>query len=126
MVFASAFSEAWMGLSGRLKSHMPGTRTFLVPFFELFGDLGIFCGRLAKAAFVPPFEGQEFIRQLDEIGTKSLPLVALAGAATGVVLSLELRSSLTLFGAKSLLPAVIMFSVIKESGPIITGLVVSG
>jgi phospholipid/cholesterol/gamma-HCH transport system permease protein len=126
MVFASAFSEAWMGLSGRLKSHMPGTRTLLVPFFEWFGDLGIFCGRLAKAAFVPPFEGQEFIRQLDEIGTKSLPLVALAGAATGVVLSLELQSSLTLFGAKSLLPAVIMFSVIKESGPIITGLVVSG
>jgi phospholipid/cholesterol/gamma-HCH transport system permease protein len=126
MTGTSAFSEVWMGLSGRLKKHMPGTRTLSITFFEWFGDLGIFCRRLARTAFDPPFEGREIIRQLDEIGTKSLPLVALAGAATGVVLSLELRNSLTLFGAKSLLPAVIMFSVIKESGPIITGLVVSG
>ena len=43
-------------------------------------------------------------RQLDEVGSKSLPLVALAGAATGVVLSLEMRDSLIRFGAKSLQP----------------------
>lgn len=41
----------------------------------------------------------------------SLPLVALAGAATGVVLSLEARYSLTRFGAKSLLPSAIVFSI---------------
>jgi phospholipid/cholesterol/gamma-HCH transport system permease protein len=52
--------------------------------------------------------------------------VALAGAATGVVLSLETRDSLVRFGAKSFLPAIIVFSMIKESGPVITGLVVSG
>src|SRR6202040_178407 len=59
-------------------------------------------------------------------GSKSLPLVALAGAATGVVLSLQTRDTLARFGAKSMLPAVIVFSIIKESGPIITGLIVSG
>src|SRR4029077_14999739 len=59
-------------------------------------------------------------------GSKSLPLVALAGAATGVVLSLETYDSLVRFGAKSLLPAVLVVSIIKESGPIITGLIVSG
>ena len=98
----------------------------LVAFFEWFGDLGLFCRRLAHAIFVPPFEGRELIRQMDNIGSKSLPLVALAGAATGVVLSLQTRESLTRFGAKSMLPAVIIFSLIKESGPIITALVVSG
>jgi phospholipid/cholesterol/gamma-HCH transport system permease protein len=55
-----------------------------------------------------------------------VPLVALAGAATGIVLSMEARFSLTRFGAKSLLPAAIVFSIIHETGPIITGLVVSG
>ena len=125
-MFASAFSAAYMSLSGRLKSHLPGTRSLVVTFFEWFGDLGIFCGRLARSAFVPPCEARELVRQLDEIGTKSLPLVALAGAATGAVLTLELRDSLTVFGAKSLLPAVIIISIVKESGPIITGLVVSG
>ena len=63
---------------------------------------------------------------MDAIGSKSLPLVALAGAATGVVLSLQTRETLTRFGAKSMLPAVIIFSIVKESGPVITGLIVSG
>ena len=94
--------------------------------FEWFGELGLFCARLAKAAMTPPYEWRELIRQCDAIGAMSLPLVALAGAATGVVLSLETRDSLVRFGAKSFLPAIIVFSMIKESGPVITGLVVSG
>ena len=53
----------------------------------------------------PPYEVRELIRQMDAIGSKSLPLAALAGAATGVVLSLQTRDSLTRFGAKSMLPA---------------------
>ena len=103
----------------------PGTKT-TVAFFEWFGDMGIFCGRLIAPFFVPPYEVREFIRQFDELGAKSLPLAALAGAATGVVLSLSTRDSLVRFGAGSLLPAVIVLSLIKESGPIITALVVSG
>jgi phospholipid/cholesterol/gamma-HCH transport system permease protein len=98
----------------------------IVNFFEWFGEFGSFCARLARTAFVPPYERQEFVRQLDEVGAKSLLLVALAGAATGVVLSLETRDSLLRFGAKPLLPAVIVISIIKESGPIITGLMASG
>ena len=93
---------------------------------EWVGDLGLFCWRVAKAIFTRPFEGAEFLRQLDAIGAKSLPLIALAGAATGAVLSLQTRDSLIRFGAKSLLPSVIVFSLIKETGPVITGLVASG
>jgi phospholipid/cholesterol/gamma-HCH transport system permease protein len=99
---------------------------WLVAFFEWFGELGLFCVRVARASVGAPWEGREFLRQMDAIGSKSFPLVALAGAATGVVLSLQTRDSLTRFGAESMLPAVIAFSVIKESGPVITALIVSG
>ena len=102
------------------------TTGLITQFLEWFGDLGIFSWHVLRAAVTPPFEFRELFRQLDEIGSKSLPLVALAGAATGIVLSLEARFSLTRFGAKSLLPAAIVFSIIHETGPIITGLVVSG
>jgi phospholipid/cholesterol/gamma-HCH transport system permease protein len=91
-----------------------------------FGELGIFISRVLRAAVTPPFEFAEFVRQLDEIGAKSMPLIAAAGAAIGVVLALEARSSLVRFGARSLLPATVVFSVITEMGPIITGLIVSG
>ncbi len=102
------------------------TNGLINQFLEWFGDLGIFFWQVLRAAVTPPFEFRELFRQLDEIGSKSLPLVALAGAATGIVLSMEARFSLTRFGAKSLLPAAIVFSIIHETGPIITGLVVSG
>jgi phospholipid/cholesterol/gamma-HCH transport system permease protein len=113
------------------QASLPAPSTVSAPgvlsqFFEWFGDLGIFFWQVLRAAVTPPFEFRELFRQLDEIGSKSLPLVALAGAATGIVLSMEARYSLTRFGAKSLLPAAIVFSVIHETGPIITGLVVSG
>jgi phospholipid/cholesterol/gamma-HCH transport system permease protein len=93
---------------------------------EWFGDLGSFSWKVIRAAITKPFEFREIVRQFDEIGSKSLPLVALAGAAVGAVLTLESRSSLAHFGAKSMLPAAIVYSVIHEMGPIITGLVVAG
>ena len=98
----------------------------LVSVIEWFGELGIFCWRVAQAALVPPYEFRELIRQMDEIGSKSLPVVALAGAATGVVISLQTRDSLVRFGAKSLLPSVIVFALLSESGPVITGLIAAG
>jgi phospholipid/cholesterol/gamma-HCH transport system permease protein len=112
--------DAEPGIYGR------GILTELIGFLAWFGELGLFCRRLARVAFVPPWEGRELVRQMDAIGSKSLPLVALAGAATGVVLSLQTRDALTKFGAISMLPAVVIFSIIKESGPLITGLIVSG
>jgi phospholipid/cholesterol/gamma-HCH transport system permease protein len=117
------------GAEPRVLPQVPGANSSPGPitaFLEWFGNLSIFFWQVVRAAVTPPFEFRELVRQLDEIGSKSLPLVALAGAATGVVLSMEARFSLTRFGAKSLLPAAIVFSVIHETGPIITGLVVSG
>jgi phospholipid/cholesterol/gamma-HCH transport system permease protein len=103
-----------------------GLRHSVSSFFEWFGELGLFCGRLIRSALTPPYEGRELVRQMDEVGSKSCLLVALAGAAIGVVLSLETRDSLIRFGAKSMLPAVVVISLIRESGPIITALIVSG
>src|SRR5271156_56616 len=107
----STFTALWSPING---------------FLEWFGELGIFVWRVMRAAVRRPFEGRELLRQLDEIGSKSFPLVAMAGAAVGAVLSLESRYSLVRFGAKSMLPAAVGFSIIHETGPIVTGLVVSG
>jgi len=50
----------------------------------------------------------------------------MAGAAIGVVISLEARYSLSRFGAKSMFPATLVYSVLQVMGPIITGLVICG
>jgi len=126
LIPASAFLVAWTLLGGwpAVRTNVPADP--LTQFFEWFGEFGLFCWRMAKAALTPPYEGRELIRQMDNIGSKSLPLVALAGAAVGVVMSMQTRDSFARFGAKSLLSTVIVFSIIKETGPIITALVMSG
>src|SRR6202171_494684 len=54
-----------------------------IRFFEWFGDLGFFAWQVLRSAVRRPFEGRELLRQLDEIGSRSFPLVALAGGALG-------------------------------------------
>ena len=108
------------------KTTLASLKRLLLSTLEWFGGIGEFCVRLVKAAVTPPYEGRELLRQMDEVGAKSMPLVALAGAAIGVVLSLHTRDSMAQFGAKSMLPTLIILSLVKETGPIITALVVSG
>ena len=98
-----------------------------VRLVEWFGELGRFWGGVARASLTRPFE----FRELDSAPTGfDRRQIAAAGGAgrrghrRGA--SLQTRDSLARFGAKSMLPAVIIFSLIKETGPTITGLVVAG
>jgi phospholipid/cholesterol/gamma-HCH transport system permease protein len=109
-----------------MESTFTSTGTVVNRSLEWFGALGSFSWKIVCAAIRRPFELREIVRQFDEIGAKSVPLVGLAGAAVGTVLALESRSSLVRFGAKSMLPAAVVFSIIHEMGPVITGLVVAG
>jgi phospholipid/cholesterol/gamma-HCH transport system permease protein len=124
LVLATAISGTLVNT--RLGDQGKVVKSILIEGFEWFGELGIFCARVFRAALAPPYEIRELVRQCDAIGAKSLPLVALAGAAIGIVLSLQTHDALIRFGAKSLLPPVIVFTIIKESGPVITGMVVAG
>jgi outer membrane protein OmpA-like peptidoglycan-associated protein len=62
-----------------MESTSTETGTMIYRSLEWFGDLGSFSWKVIRAALTRPFELREIIRQFDEIGSKSLPLVALAG-----------------------------------------------
>ncbi len=68
----------------------------------------------------------EIGRQVYEIGWRSVPLIATSGFAVGVVLSMHTRASLERFGAESLIPAGLGIALVRETGPLITGLLLSG
>src|ERR1051326_5723311 len=74
-------------------------RNLVIGFFDWFGQFAWFCARVARAAVSPPYEWRELLRQCDAVGSLSLPLVALAGAATGVVMALASPDRLGWFGA---------------------------
>jgi phospholipid/cholesterol/gamma-HCH transport system permease protein len=63
---------------------------------------------------------------MDSIGFGSLPIVVLTGFFTGCVLALQSATALEEFGSKSLTGNLVALSMVKELGPVLTGLMVSG
>ncbi|MCA1584119.1 MAG: ABC transporter permease, partial [Acidobacteria bacterium] len=90
------------------------------------GRWGVFAGRALVAAFRPPFELRETFRQIYELGCRSLPLIAASGFAVGIVLSMHTRASLARFGAEALIPAGLAIALVRETGPLTAGLLLSG
>lgn len=93
---------------------------------EWFGGLSLFAWQVVRDAFRRPLEVGEILKQVFEIGWRSAPLIILSGLAIGAVLSMHTRSTLERFGAESMIPAALAFALVTETGPLITGLLVSG
>ncbi len=90
------------------------------------GELAEFVWAFFKRFWRPPYEVREFFNQLDEVGSKSLLLTAVTGAAIGIVLAMQSRGTLARFGAEAVLPNMLALSVFKEIGPVITSLILAG
>jgi phospholipid/cholesterol/gamma-HCH transport system permease protein len=76
--------------------------------------------------FRRPFYGADLVTQMDKIGVGSLPIVILTGFFTGGVLALNTASSLAQFGATAITGQLVSLAMIKELGPVLTSLMVSG
>lgn len=95
-------------------------------WFGLIGEVSLFGARAIRESFRPPFEFNQIIHQIFEIGWRSGPLIIVSGFAFGVVLALETRPSMESFGAESMIPQAVSFGLFKEIGALLTALLVSG
>ena len=101
-------------------------RELLIEQLATAGDWGSFAGRAIRESFRPPYEVRETLRQLYELGCRSLPLIATGGFAVGIVLSMHTRASLARFGADALIPAGLAIALVRETGPLVAALLLSG
>ncbi|MGH9616450.1 MAG: MlaE family ABC transporter permease [Acidobacteriaceae bacterium] len=76
--------------------------------------------------FRRPFYWVDLYTQADLIGVGSVPIVILTGFFTGGVLALNSATTLAQFGAKAVTGELVSLSMVKELGPVLTGLMVSG
>ncbi len=89
-------------------------------------DYAIISGRSISNIFRRPHYLNDIFTQADIIGVGSLPIVILTGFFTGAVLALQSASSLAQFGATAITGTLVSLSMIKELGPVLTSLMVSG
>ena len=79
-----------------------------------------------RAILTPPHYKHDIVEQFDAIGVKSLTVVLLTGFFTGAVLALQSGLTLDEFGARPVVGRLVSASMIKELGPVLTGLMLCG
>src|SRR6202795_2727679 len=84
------------------------------------------CWAVAKGTVTPPFYYRDVVQQFDNIGWGSLTVVVLTGFFTGAVLALQSGMTLDQFGARPFVGRLVSASMIKELGPVLTGLMLAG
>lgn len=90
------------------------------------GRMGIFLGVLLGSLARPPFQLRHCLRQIHFVGARSLPVIALAGAFTGMVVAVQFHDTLVRFGAVSMLGSAVGLALIRELGPVLTALITIG
>ena len=94
--------------------------------FEHIGAVATLFKNTLRHLFSRPFEGEQILSQLSNLGVKSLSITAITGLFTGMVLALETAYTLADYGAKLLTGKAVALSMVQELGPVLTGLVVAG
>lgn len=89
-------------------------------------EYALLSGRAVANVFRGKRYWADIFTQMDSIGVGSLPIVVLTGFFTGCVLALQSATSLKQFGAVGLTGRLVALSMVKELGPVLTGLMVSG
>src|SRR3989475_9337105 len=79
-----------------------------------------------RGVFSRPFYVHDVVEQFDQIGIGSLTVVLLTGFFTGAVLALQSGVTLDQFGARPFVGRLVSASMIKELGPVLTGLMLAG
>ena len=83
-------------------------------------------GKFFRGLVTRPFYYRDVLEQFDAIGVGSLTVVLLTGMFTGMVLALQSGLTLDQFGARSMVGRLVSASIVKELGPVLTGLMVAG
>ncbi len=91
-----------------------------------FQEYVLLSARGTLALFTRPRYLDDVLAQMDSLGVGSLSIVILTGMFTGMVLALQSAASLDVFGARPYVGRLVCVSMVRELGPVLTALMVTG
>ncbi len=101
-----------------------GLRT--VALLHHLGRVGVFVAQIGLATLLPPYRIRRFVHEVFDVGVLSLAVILLSGVVVGAVLGLQGYYNLARFGADNSLGAVVGLTLVRELGPVLTALLVTG
>src|SRR5712691_1368909 len=93
--------------------------------FEL-QEMSLLAGRATRGLFKKPHYVPETITQIDSVGVGSMTIIILTGFFTGGVLTLQTYQTLASYGAVDQIGYLVAVSLVRELGPVLTALMVTG
>jgi phospholipid/cholesterol/gamma-HCH transport system permease protein len=99
---------------------------FVIDGMALVGRVTLFAWRTLLRGLLPPYYPGRLGEQLLQIGWLSLPVVGLTAIFTGAALAQQIYTGGSRFNAQSTVPAVVVIGMVRELGPVLVGLMVSG
>ena len=97
-----------------------------IAIVEALGRFGTFLGEAVGMILTPPFKFWALIDRINFIGYRSLLIILLTGGFTGMVLGLQVYLTLVRFGSEAFLGPAVALSLIRELGPVLSALMVTG
>ncbi len=95
-------------------------------FMTQLGELILLIGKTLKWMTRRPFDLNLIVRQMEEVGYNSLPVVLITSIFTGMVFALNSFEGFHRFGAESLTGTVVGLAITRELAPVLTSLMVAG
>src|SRR5437660_3822360 len=89
-------------------------------------EMSLLAARAARGLFRKPHYVPETIAQMDSVGVGSLTIIILTGFFTGGVLTLQTYQTLASYGAVDQLGYLVSISLVRELGPVLSALMVTG
>jgi phospholipid/cholesterol/gamma-HCH transport system permease protein len=83
-------------------------------------------GAAMRGLVSPPIYRHDIVEQLDALGVGSLTVVLLTGLFTGAALASQTGITLDQFGARPVVGRLVSASMVKELGPVLTALMLTG
>jgi len=99
---------------------------FLKPPVAELQDFFALAGRALKNIFRAPHYWDDVAIQMDVIGVGSLPIVILTGFFSGLVITMQMSRALAVYGATGQVGPIVMITLVRELGPVLTALLVAG
>ena len=90
------------------------------------GGMGVMLGRVATRLGRLDFDRSELLRNLYKMGVKSLPIVVVTALFTGGIMVIQAAPIVERYGAQGLLGWAAGFGTLREVGPLLTALMISG
>lgn len=95
-------------------------------YLMALGEFGIFVGQSVAWISHRPFRWRLLIDEIENIGHQSLFITSLTGLFTGAVLAYQSWLAFKIVGTTSLVSATVCLSLVRELGPVMTAIVLSG